>query len=72
MANTQSTQHEVSPIEIQKYLGGVDYPASKESLLTTARQHKAPAGVIDALQKLRRNEFDGPSAVMKAYGETRH
>jgi hypothetical protein len=58
-----------SPIGVQKYLKGVDYPAQKEELLSTARNLKAPREVIEVLQQLPGDRFDGPDDVMRAYGQ---
>lgn len=53
-------------IELQKYLSGVDYPASKEDLVQTARDQGAPDDVIEALEQADQDEFDGPTAVSSA------
>jgi hypothetical protein len=55
-----------TPIELQKYLSGVDYPASKDTLLQTARDQGAPDDVISALEAVDQDEFDGPTAVSSA------
>ena len=55
-----------SPTELQKYLKGVDYPASKEDLVSAAEENDAPEEVIDALQDLDGDDFDGPTAVQEA------
>ncbi len=54
------------PAELQKYLKGVDYPASKEDLVSAAEENDAPEDVIDALQDLTEDEFDDPTAVQQA------
>lgn len=41
-----------NPIEVQKYLKGMDYPASKEELLDCAEDNHAPQAVIDAIKGL--------------------
>ena len=55
-----------TPIELQKYLQGVDYPASKQDLLSTARQNGAPDELLDALQSASGDSFDSPTAVSSA------
>jgi hypothetical protein len=57
-----------SPTEIQKYLKGVEYPASKEDLVSAAEENDAPEEVIDALEDLNEDEFAGPADVQKAAG----
>ena len=57
-----------TPIELQKYLSGVDYPASKEQLVSTARDQGAPDDVVRALEQADADEFDSPTAVSSALG----
>jgi hypothetical protein len=56
----------VSPIEVQKHLKGVDYPADGEQLARTAAEQGAPEEEVDALKKHEGETFNGPNAVMKA------
>lgn len=58
-----------NPIEIQKHLKGVEYPASKEDLLSTAEDNGAPDDVIDQLEGLDQDSFDGPDEVMEAIAD---
>ena len=58
-----------SPANVQKFLEGIHYPASKDDLIATARKNGAPREVMDIVQNLPRDEFGGPQDVMKAYGE---
>jgi hypothetical protein len=56
-----------NPIEIQRHLKGVDYPAERDELLEVARGENAPQDVIEALESLPEDEeFDGPDEVMRA------
>jgi hypothetical protein len=59
---------DVNPIEVQKHLRGIDYPASKDELISTAESNDAPQEIIEALQQLDRAEFDGPDDVQEALG----
>ena len=58
-----------NPIELQKHLSGIDYPASKEDLVSHAREENAPDEVMDTLQRLPERDYDGPTAVTEAVGE---
>jgi hypothetical protein len=58
-----------SPIELQKYLSGIDYPADKDTLVGTARSNGAPDDVISTLQDLPGTTFDSPAQVSKAFGK---
>ena len=57
---------DVNPIELQKHLKGVDYPASRDELVATAESNGAPAEIVDALRNANKDSFDGPSAVQQA------
>jgi hypothetical protein len=56
----------VSPIDIQKALSGMDYPANKEQILQKAEQNGADDQVLEALRRIPDREYDGPSGVSKA------
>lgn len=53
----------VNPIQMQKFLSGVDYPAGREDLLAAARSNGATDDVLDVLGDLPDRTFDGPNAV---------
>ena len=57
---------DVNPIELQKYLKGVDYPVDRDELVQTAESNGAPQEIVDALRKADQDRFDGPNAVQKA------
>jgi hypothetical protein len=56
----------VSPIDIQKALSGMDYPARKEDIVRHAEQNGADAEVVEALKKIQDREYEGPSGVSSA------
>ncbi|MEV4461870.1 DUF2795 domain-containing protein [Microbispora sp. NPDC004025] len=58
-----------NPIQLQKHLKGVDYPAGKSDLIRTARDHGADDNVIDALERIPDRQYDGPNAVSKAVSD---
>ena len=57
---------DVNPIELQKHLKGVDYPASKDDLVSAAESNGAPGDIVDALRSTNKDSFDGPTAVTEA------
>jgi hypothetical protein len=59
---------DVNPIEVQKHLRGVDYPASKTEIVETAEANDAPQEIIEALQGMSAERFEGPDDVMEALG----
>jgi hypothetical protein len=56
----------VSPIDIQKALSGMDYPATKQQIIEHAERNGADQQVLEALRKIEDREYEGPSGVSKA------
>ena len=60
----------VNPVQVQKFLGGLDYPASKEDLIKQAEQEGADENVRSTLEKiLPDQEYETPAGVSQAIGE---
>ncbi|MBD2561319.1 DUF2795 domain-containing protein [Nostoc sp. UIC 10607] len=58
-----------NPVEIQKHLKGVDYPANKQDLIKHAKKQGADKGIISLLEKLPEDEeFESPTDLNKAIG----
>jgi Protein of unknown function (DUF2795) len=58
-----------NPVEIQKHLKGVDYPANKQDLIQHAKKQGADKGIISLLDKLPEDEeFESPTDLNKAIG----
>ncbi|GAA4921851.1 DUF2795 domain-containing protein [Nonomuraea thailandensis] len=55
-----------NPIDLQKHLSGVDYPASRDDLVQAARDHDAGDDIVQALQNMPDRQYDGPNAVSEA------
>ncbi len=58
-----------NPIQIQTFLGGVDYPADREALLSRAKASGADATVLKALESLPERQYDSPTAVSSAIAD---
>jgi hypothetical protein len=56
----------VNPIQLQKALKGISYPADKAKLLETAKRNNADDSMQSALKKLPDQDFNRPSDVSKA------
>ena len=56
----------VSPIDIQKALGGMDYPAKKDDIVKHAQSQGGSDEVIEALKGIDDREYDGPSGVSES------
>jgi len=57
---------DINPIELQKYLAGVDYPASRDDLVEAAKGNGADDDVVQALQGLGDDSFEKPTDVSAA------
>lgn len=56
-----------SPIDLQKHLKGVDYPASKDALVAHAKDSGAPQEILDRLGSIADRQYDGPSGVVSEF-----
>ncbi|MGE5491064.1 MAG: DUF2795 domain-containing protein [Actinomycetota bacterium] len=73
MAQQQShggSRHGIpNPVHVQKFLGGIDYPAAKEDIVKRAQQGGADQEVMDALGRIPDQEYSSPAAVSRALGQ---
>lgn len=60
---------QVSPIEIQKHLKGMDYPASKQDLIEHAEGQGADDQIRSLLEQLPDQEYETPAEVNKEIGK---
>lgn len=58
-----------SPANVTHYLKGIDFPASKQDLMQTAKDNGAEDAVLDMIEQMPDDEFEDMAGVMKAYGE---
>lgn len=59
----------VNPIQLQKYLKGVNYPASKKDLVANAERTGADEQMRSMLERLPDERYDSPADVSKAVGQ---
>jgi hypothetical protein len=55
-----------NPIELQKHLSGVDYPADRDTLIRTARENGADDDLLQSRQQLPERQYSGPDEVTEA------
>jgi hypothetical protein len=58
-----------NPIQIQKFLAGVDYPAEKDDLVQAAEKGGADDTVLEALRGLPDQTYDAPTDVSEAISD---
>jgi len=54
--------------DLEKFLSGLNFPAEKQDLITTARDNGAPDSVIGALDRIPDRSYRSTDDVMKAFG----
>lgn len=59
----------VNPIQLQKHLKGLDYPASKQDIINHAKQQGADENAIAVLEQLPDEEYEAPTDVSEAVGD---
>lgn len=59
----------VNPIQLQKFLKGVDYPANKQALIDNAKSLGADENVCSTLEQLPDEDFQTPADVSQAFGK---
>jgi hypothetical protein len=65
----EGVMSQVNPIQLQKYLKGVDYPANREALLANAKKMGADENVYSSLEQLPDEDFETPADVSEAIGK---
>ncbi|MFE9651818.1 DUF2795 domain-containing protein [Micromonospora sp. NPDC006431] len=58
-----------NPIQLQKHLGGVDYPVDKRTLIQRARDNGADDEALRTLENLPADRFNSPNDVSEAFGK---
>lgn len=57
------------PVNVQQYLAGVDYPATKQDLIDAASDNDAPQEVIEALSGVAEKEYGSAADVSAELGK---
>ncbi|MBN9134200.1 MAG: hypothetical protein ABS69_19750 [Nitrosomonadales bacterium SCN 54-20] len=57
-----------NPIQVQKFLSGMDYPANKEELMDHAKSRGADENIMHTLEQLPDEDYETPADVSKAIG----
>lgn len=65
----QGPVEKVNPVQVQKFLKGIDYPADKNHLMDHAKNHGADDRVMNMLGRIPSRTYNGPNAISKAIGE---
>ncbi len=57
------------PIQVQKYLGGLHYPVSKDDILDKAKEEGADKNVLQMLDRIPDREYPSPVEVSREVGK---
>ena len=60
-----------NPIQIQKFLGGIDYPADRATLVEKAKENGADENVMKVLNQLGDKRYNSPNDVSEEIGKVR-
>lgn len=60
-----------NPIQLQKWLKGLDYPARKDEIVGHARRMGGDEEAVKTLEKLPDEEYQTPTDVSEAVGKIR-
>ncbi len=64
----QGGSQKVNPVQVQKFLKGVDYPADKNELIQAAKDEGADENVISMLESLPDEQYQTPADLSQAIG----
>lgn len=67
----QTEKTSPTPIQVQKFLGRVDYPADKATLIKRAKENGADEDVLNALNHMGGETFNSPNDVSEEMGKLR-
>ncbi len=54
--------------EFQRYILGIEFPASKEEVASAAQSKGAPQNIVEKLRNANREKFDDPLQALQAMG----
>lgn len=63
------SQEPVNPIQVEKFLKGLDYPVDKQELIEYANEHGADKNIREALNHLPDETFNKPTDISKAISQ---
>lgn len=58
-----------NPIQLQKHLKGMNYPASKQDLIQHAQKHGADDNAMSVFEQIPDEDYETPADVSKAIGD---
>lgn len=68
----EQQQGSISAAEVEKYIGGIDFPADKNELVSHAKEKGAPKEVIDFINRFPDQEYGSAIDVSRGVSEVKH
>ncbi len=62
----------ISPIQVEKFIKGIEFPCDKEDLIDCATANHAPADVLDLIEEFPEQEFNSPVDVARCFSQVQH
>lgn len=59
----------VSPVMVERYLQGANYPLDKQKLINVAKKNNAPEEVLNEMERLANKTYNSPIDVSKEMGQ---
>lgn len=58
----------VNPVQVQKFLGGMNYPATRDDVMDYARENGADDNIMHTLERLPSTSYETPADISQAIG----
>lgn len=68
-SSQQGNRELPNAIQVQRFLGGMDYPADKEAIIKKAEDEGADEHAMQVLQDLPDRDYDSPTAISREIGK---
>lgn len=67
----ESAMHtgKISAAQMEMYLKGVDFPADKQTIISTAKSNGAPENVMNYLNKLPQRQYSRANEIEEEFGK---
>ncbi len=65
----ESDEEMVNPVQVEKFLKGMDYPVSKQDIIQKAEEEGADENVMETLNKLPERQYNSPVSISKELGK---
>jgi hypothetical protein len=61
----EENAHKISPIEVERYLKGISFPASRDDLIKQAQENNSPSEILEILKQFADHDYESVADVAK-------